>query len=92
MAGTGFYGDFFVPPPVPAGKRYPAVLIIGGSQGGLSSVILAAALASHGYPALAIAYFDAPGLPASLQLVGPPGSEEQLLALGRVIETAVAAR
>ena len=31
-------------------------------------------------------------LPASLQLVGPPGSEEQLLALRRVIEAAVAAR
>ena len=67
VAGTGFYGDYFVPPPVPAGKRHPAVLIIGGSQGGLSSTILAAALASHGYPALAIAYFGAPGLPASLQ-------------------------
>lgn len=67
VAGAGFYGDFFVPPAVPAGKRRPAVLIIGGSQGGLSSVILAAALASQGYPALAIAYFHAPGLPASLE-------------------------
>ena len=42
------------------------MLIIGGSQGGLSSPLLAAALAGHGYPALTIAYFDAPGLPASL--------------------------
>jgi Asp-tRNA(Asn)/Glu-tRNA(Gln) amidotransferase A subunit family amidase len=29
------------------------------------------------------------GLPASLQLVGPPGSEAQLIALGRHIETAL---
>ena len=29
------------------------------------------------------------GLPASLQLIGPPGSEEQLIALGRVIEAAL---
>ena len=29
------------------------------------------------------------GLPASLQLIGPPGGEEQLIALGRVIETAL---
>jgi len=32
------------------------------------------------------------GLPASLQLVGPPGGEEQLIALGRLIEAAVVAR
>ena len=30
-----------------------------------------------------------PGLPASLQLIGPPGGEEQLIALGRVIEAAL---
>lgn len=46
-----------------------------------------------GLPALALPVPGGPaGLPASLQLVGPPGSEEQLLALGRIIETAVAAR
>jgi len=28
-------------------------------------------------------------LPASLQLVGPPGGEEQLIALGRLIEAVV---
>jgi Asp-tRNA(Asn)/Glu-tRNA(Gln) amidotransferase A subunit family amidase len=31
------------------------------------------------------------GLPASLQLIGPPGGEEQLIALGRTIEAALAA-
>jgi amidase len=46
-----------------------------------------------GLPALALPVPGGPaGLTASLQLVGPPGSEEQLLALGRVIEAAVAAR
>jgi dienelactone hydrolase len=66
VAASGFDGQFFPPREVPAGPRRPAVLIIGGSQGGLSSTLLAAALAGHGYPALDIAYFHAPGLPASL--------------------------
>jgi Asp-tRNA(Asn)/Glu-tRNA(Gln) amidotransferase A subunit family amidase len=30
------------------------------------------------------------GLPASLQLIGPLGGEEQLIALGRIIEAAIA--
>jgi amidase len=43
-----------------------------------------------GLPALALPVPDGPaGLPASLQLIGPPGSEEQLIALGRVIEAAL---
>ncbi len=41
-------------------------------------------------PALALPVPGGPaGLPASLQLIGPPGSEEPLLALGRVIEAAI---
>jgi dienelactone hydrolase len=46
--------------------RRPAVLIFGGSEGGLAVADLAGLLASHGYPALALAYFGAPGLPANL--------------------------
>jgi amidase len=43
-----------------------------------------------GLPALALPVPGGPaGLPASLQLIGPPGGEEQLIALGYVIETAV---
>ena len=43
-----------------------------------------------GLPALALPVPGGPaGPPASLQLIGPPGGEEQLLALGRVIEAAV---
>ncbi|HTX27570.1 MAG TPA: amidase [Streptosporangiaceae bacterium] len=45
-----------------------------------------------GLPALALPVPGGPaGLSASLQLIGPPGGEEQLIALGRVIEAAVAA-
>jgi len=43
-----------------------------------------------GLPALAIPVPGGPGsLPTSLQLIGPPRSEERLLALGRTIESAV---
>jgi amidase len=45
-----------------------------------------------GLPALALPVPGGPaGLPASLQLIGPAGSEEQLLGLGRIVEAAVAA-
>ncbi len=44
-----------------------------------------------GLPALALPVPGGPaGLPASLQLIGPPGGEEQLIALARRIEAAVA--
>lgn len=43
------------------------MLIFGGSEGGMSEKFTAALLASHGYPTLAIAYFNYPGLPASLR-------------------------
>ena len=46
-----------------------------------------------GLPALALPVPGGPaGLPASLQLIGPPGSEEDLVAMGCRIEAAVAAR
>jgi amidase len=45
-----------------------------------------------GLPALALPVpGGSAGLPASLQLIGPRGGEERLLALGRVIEIALAA-
>ena len=63
-AKTGFVGDYFTPP---GAARGPAVVVWGGSEGGLgNSPALAAMLASHGVPALAIAYFDEPGLPCAL--------------------------
>jgi amidase len=43
-----------------------------------------------GLPALALPVPGGPaGLSASLQLIGPPGGEERLIALGRVIEAAL---
>ena len=59
-----FYGDYFSPADV--SKKKPSVLIFGGSEGGLSGTQVAAQLASLGYPALAVAYFAEPGLPANL--------------------------
>jgi dienelactone hydrolase len=49
----------------------PALLVLGGADGGFSlggpsTTLLAALLAAHGYPALALAYFNAPGLPPTL--------------------------
>ena len=46
--------------------RHPALLVVGGSEGG-TPVRRAAWLASHGYVALALAYFHAPGLPDQLR-------------------------
>jgi dienelactone hydrolase len=47
-------------------ERRPGVLVLGGSEGGLR-LDKAAWLASHGYAALALAYFHYEGLPAELK-------------------------
>lgn len=65
VRADGFAGDLYLPP---AGHgRHPAVLVFGGSEGGNSGTFEAALLASHGYPALSLAYFGEPGLPAELR-------------------------
>lgn len=55
----------------PAGAGpHPAVLVLGGSNGGLAwSQEMAALLASHGFAALALAYFAAEGLPPTLDRI-----------------------
>jgi dienelactone hydrolase len=58
-------GELFLP--APGAGRHPAVLVFGGSEGGDGQTYTAALLASHGYPALALGYFDLPGLPSTLQ-------------------------
>jgi pimeloyl-ACP methyl ester carboxylesterase len=63
-ARGGIYGNLYLPKRT-AGKR-PAVLVFGGSNGGLTTSMAAALLAAHGYPSLALAYFKAPGLPKTL--------------------------
>jgi dienelactone hydrolase len=65
IAATGFYGQFWAPPP--GAPRHAGVLEFGGSEGGLSGQLIGAALASAGYPALDLAYFGEPGLPATLK-------------------------
>jgi dienelactone hydrolase len=47
-------------------RRRPAVLLLGGSEGGAGMIDAAGLLAAHGYPSMALAYFDAPGLPTRL--------------------------
>lgn len=51
---------------VPDQARGPAVLLLGGSEGGLGDGLISAVLASHGFPTLELAYFRAPGLPQQL--------------------------
>jgi amidase len=59
---------------------------------GMSLTVLTMPANLAGLPALALPVPGGPaGLPASLQLIGPSGGEEQLIALGRVIEAALGA-
>jgi acetyl esterase/lipase len=69
VPADGIYGTFYRPND--SATRKPAVLYFGGSEGGLAKTVAeyAALFASHGYPALALAYFDEPGLPATLTRV-----------------------
>lgn len=64
---NGLVGKMFEPAqPGP----HQAVLVVGGSNGGLAwSQEMAALLASHGYAALALAYFAAEGLPPTLDRI-----------------------
>lgn len=64
-ATAGFYGTLYLPVHRAATPQ-PAVVVFGGSEGGLSTTGPAKLLAAHGYPALALAYFHEPGLPGDL--------------------------
>ncbi len=63
-SATGIYATLYEPAQLTA--RRPAVLAFGGSEGGESQDLAAELLASHGYPAMSLAYFAEPGLPATL--------------------------
>ena len=59
----GLVGTLFLPAtPAPA----PAILAIGGSEGGNSATDVAAQLAAHGFAALSAAYFGVEGLPSAI--------------------------
>lgn len=61
------HGTLFLPPQASGGgTKVPGVLVVGGSEGGLPRA-RAAWLASHGYAALALAYFHYEDLPATLR-------------------------
>ena len=65
-ARDGIAGVYFAPPH----PRGPAVLVLGGSEGGSASARPEAAqLAALGHPVLVLAYFRAPGLPQELERV-----------------------
>jgi len=64
LAADGVIGDLYLPRP--NAKPRPAVILLGGSEGGESERSTAAVLAGEGYPALAVAYFHEPGLPDGL--------------------------
>lgn len=64
----GIVGRLFSPAVT---AKVPAVIVVGGSEGGMESAgYWAKLLASHGYCAIAVAYFRAEGLPN--QLAGIP--------------------
>lgn len=65
QAADGVAGTYAA---VQDGKRHPAVLALGGSEGG-DQAGLALSLAAHGIPTLAQAYFKAPGLPDHLSRI-----------------------
>ncbi|MEO7152454.1 MAG: acyl-CoA thioester hydrolase/BAAT C-terminal domain-containing protein [Burkholderiaceae bacterium] len=57
----GLVGTLFLPATRADGRAAPAVMVLNGSGGGINEP-RAALYASHGYVALALAYFKAPGL------------------------------
>lgn len=65
LAHDKVVGEMFLPRP--GTPRHPAVLVFGGSEGGVSMKWEAALLASRGYPTLALGYVGEPGLPATLR-------------------------
>jgi dienelactone hydrolase len=66
LASDGFVGEFYSPAST---VNHPAVLVIGGSEGGPGPTLLAGLLAAHGYPSLSVAYFNEPGLPSRLSRI-----------------------
>jgi acetyl esterase/lipase len=68
LSRVGFYGEWLTPR---GARRHTAILLFGGSEGGLAGhlYLTASMLAGHGYPVLALAYFREPGLPRSLERI-----------------------
>jgi uncharacterized protein len=69
VTANGLVADFYVP--ADAKGRLPAIIELGGSEGGMGAATARDAKlhAQHGYAVLQVAYFDAPGLPKDLGLI-----------------------
>jgi dienelactone hydrolase len=69
VTANGLVADFYRP--ADAGGPLPAVIVIGGSRGGMDARTAweAKTLAEHGYATLQLAYFFAPGLPTAIHLI-----------------------
>lgn len=67
LRADGFIGEFWHP--ANAATRRPAIVVLGGSEGGMPGALLPSLLASNGYPALGVAYFAEPGLPHTLSRI-----------------------
>jgi len=65
VAAGSLVGTFLAPAD---GKRHPAIVVLGGSEGGLHDD-QARVLAEHGYAALALAYFGVDPLPNKLKAI-----------------------
>jgi dienelactone hydrolase len=68
IASAGLFGNYF---PVPGSGPHPAVLLLGGSEGGLGSGAhqMALALQKEGFAVFHLAYFGAPGQSDALESV-----------------------
>ena len=69
MVATQEFSGLYATTAAEKTTRHPAVLLIGGSEGGNDEQVTAAAFTLHGMSALSIAYFDAPGLPPTLSKI-----------------------
>ncbi len=58
-----FIGTICTPP---SSGKHPAILLLGGSEGGDHLSAIAPLFAAHGYVAVSVAYFGEPGLPQTL--------------------------
>ena len=63
-AATAFIGTICTPQ---TPGKHPAVIVLGGSEGGDQAAPIAQRFANHGYVGVSVAYFGAPGLPATLE-------------------------
>src|ERR1700679_3893558 len=69
VTANGLVADLYMP--ADAKGRLPAIIILGGSEGGMGAASArdGRVIAQHGYATLQLAYFDAPGLPKDLALI-----------------------